>query len=95
MRVHTKKSKDTKVFNCHLCPKYFNRKETLHSTLRIDEENHGFKIVRKLGSPAHLKRALSSHVSHNSLRAGFSPARELCLRTPSPHHSNSSPNIVE
>ena len=69
--------------------------ETLHSTLRIHEENHGFKMVRKLGSPAHLKKALFSHVSHNSQRAGFSPARELCLRTPSPLPSSSSPNIVD
>ena len=51
--------------------------ETLHSTLRLHEEHHGFKVVRRLGSKIHLKKALSPHVSHNSLRAGFSPARAL------------------
>ncbi len=58
--------------------------ETLHSTLRLHEEHHGFKVVRRLGSKIHLKKALSSHVSHKSLRAGFSPARDLMLRTQSP-----------
>ena len=58
--------------------------ETLHSTLRLHEEHHGFKVVRRFGSNIHLKKALSSHVSHKSLRAGFSPARDLMLRTPSP-----------
>ena len=70
--------------------------ETLHSTLRVHEENHGFKIVRKLGSNGHLKKALASHVSHthNSLRGGFSPARDFVLRTPSPVPIKNSPNIV-
>ena len=58
--------------------------ETLHKTLRLHEEHHGFKVVRKLGSKNHLKKALASHVSLNSLKAGFSPARDLMLRTPSP-----------
>ena len=30
--------------------------ETLHSSLRIHEEKHGFKIVRKLGTATHFKK---------------------------------------
>ena len=54
--------------------------ETLHSSLRIHEEKHGFKIVRKLGTTTHLKKSKSSLVSFNSKRAGFSPAWDLTLR---------------
>ena len=68
--------------------------ETLHSTLRKHEENHGFKVVRRLGSPSHLKNSLASHVSHNSLRAGFVPSRDFGIRTPSPHPIKNSPNVM-
>ena len=54
--------------------------ETLHSSLRIHEEKHGFKIVRKLGTATHLKKSKNSLVSFNSKRAGFSPAWDLTLR---------------
>ena len=47
--------------------------ETLQSSLRIHEENHGYKVVRKLGTPTHLQKAKRSLVSFNSKRAGFSP----------------------
>ena len=79
---------------CITCGKNFKTKvqltngefvETLHSTLRIHEENHGYKTVRKLGTKSHLKKAHDSLVSFNSLKAGFSPARDLVLRKSSPH----------
>ena len=54
--------------------------ETLHSSLRVHEESHGFKIVRKLGTATHLRRAKQSLVTFNSKRAGFSPPRDLTLR---------------
>ena len=54
--------------------------ETLHSSLRIHEENHGFKVVRKLGSATHLRKAKQSLVIFNSKKAGFSPPKDLTLR---------------
>ena len=65
--------------------------ETLHSSLRIHEESHGYKVVRKLGTPNHLKKAKRSLVSFNSTRAGFSPARDLTLRRKSSPRPPSSP----
>ena len=54
--------------------------ETLHSSLHIDETNHGNKVVRKLGTQVHLKKAKNSLTSFNSKRAGISPAYDLTLR---------------
>ena len=67
--------------------------ETLHNSLRIHEENHGFKVVRKLGSATHLRKAKQSLVMFNSKRAGFSPPKDLTLRRKSSPHPNSSPNL--
>ena len=54
--------------------------ETLHSSLRKYEETHGFKIVRKKGTPTHETQAKRCLTSYNSRRAGFSPAQDLTLR---------------
>ena len=54
--------------------------ETLHSSLRVHEETHGYKVKRKMGTPIHLNKAKKSITSFNSVRAGFSPAHELTLR---------------
>ena len=59
--------------------------ENLHSSLRTHEENHGYKVVRRLGTSSHLKLAHESLVTFNSLKAGHSPAHELMLRKSSPH----------
>ena len=59
--------------------------ENLHSSLRTHEENHGYKVVRRLGTPSHLKLAHESLVTFNSLKAGHSPAHELMIRKSSPH----------
>ena len=68
--------------------------ETLHSSLHIHEENHGYKVVRKLGSQTHLKKSKKSLITFNSKRARFSPASDLTLRkTPSPYPSYSSPLV--
>ena len=67
--------------------------ETLHSSLRIHEESHGYKVVRKLGTPNHLKKAKRSLVSFNSTRAGFSPARDLTLRRKSSPRPPSNPLV--
>ena len=34
---------------------------TFHSTLRIHEEHHDFKVVRRLGTQGHLKKACRRH----------------------------------
>jgi len=64
--------------------KYLNGEavETCHSTLRISEEVHGFKVKKNLGSPLHLKKALTSHIWHNSRKAGFIKPNKLKLRRP-------------
>ena len=66
--------------------------ETFHSSLRIHEENHGFKIVRKLGTAPHFRKAKQSLVMFNSKRAGFSPPKDLTLRKKSSPRPNNSPN---
>ena len=69
----------------------------LNMTLKvlvILSENHGYKVVRKLGSQTHLKKSKKSLITFNSKRAGFSPASDLTLRkTPSPYPSYSSPLV--
>ena len=54
--------------------------ETLHSSLRVHEETHGYKVKRRLGIPVHPEKAKKSLTSFKSVRAGFSPAHELTLR---------------
>ena len=62
---------DSPVFKCGQCDYESNQKCNL--------KRHNNDICDK-----HLKKAFASHVSHNSLRAGFSPARDLIIRKPSP-----------
>ena len=59
--------------------------ETCHSTLRISEETHGLKVVRKIGTPIHQYRSLKSLTMYNSKRAGKNtPIRLRKKSTPSP-----------
>ena len=59
--------------------------ETCHSTLRISEETHGLKVVRKIGTPINQYRSLKSLTMYNSKRAGKNtPLRLLKKSTPSP-----------
>ena len=63
--------------------------ETAHSSLRISEERHGLKIVRKIGTPIHGSLSKKSLVFYNSKRAKMNlPLRKL-FNTSSPL---SSPN---
>ena len=44
--------------------------EAVHYSLDGHEKNRGLKVKRNIGSDEHLKRALKSHISFNSLRVG-------------------------
>ena len=54
--------------------------ESTHSALRIHEEKHGYKVVKKLGEESHIKKSIRSLTSFNSKRAGFSPIQSLKLK---------------
>ena len=55
----------------------------VHYSLDGHEATRKFKVKRNLGSDEHLKRALKSHISFNSLRVG-SPDRLMSIRKSSP-----------
>ena len=54
--------------------------ESLHNSLRLHEESHRIKVVRKLGTPGHMKISQASLASFNVKKAGFSPAQSFSLR---------------
>ena len=56
--------------------------ESCHSTLRKSEETHGFKVVKKCGTPVHEKKSLQSLVFFNSRRAGYSTPQRLRKSSP-------------
>ena len=58
-----------------------------HSTFKMSERIHKFKITRKIGTPIHKELALKSLVWHNSKRAGYVSPAEFRLRTSSPRSS--------
>ena len=58
--------------------------ETAHSTFKMSERIHKFKISRKIGTPVHQEMALKSLVWHNSKRAGFVSPQDFRLRKSSP-----------
>ena len=58
--------------------------ETAHSTFKMSERIHKFKISRKIGTPVHKEMALKSLVWHNSKRAGFVSPSDFRLRKSSP-----------
>ena len=61
--------------------------ELLSGDYRVSMEGiHGLKVKRKLGTDGHLKKALTSHISYNSLRVG-SPNRVMTLRKSKPTQS--------
>ena len=57
--------------------------EAVHYSLDGHEATRKFKVKRNLGSDEHLKRALKSHISFNSVRIG-SPDRLMSIRKSSP-----------
>ena len=57
--------------------------EAVHYSLDGHEKTRNLKVKRNLGSDEHLKRALKSHISFNSLRIG-SPDRKMTIRNNSP-----------
>ena len=57
--------------------------EAVHYSLDGHEKNRGLKVKRNIGSDEHLKRALKSLISFNSLRVG-SPDRVMTIRKNSP-----------
>ena len=44
--------------------------EAVHYSLDGHEDKRKFKVSRNIGTDQHLKKALSSHISYNSLRVG-------------------------
>ena len=58
--------------------------ETAHSTFKMSERIHKFKISRKIGTPVHKEMALKSLVWHNSKRAGYVSPGDFILRKSSP-----------
>ena len=70
--------------------------ETAHSTFKMSERIHKFKITRKIGTPIHKELALKSLVWHNSKRAGYVSPAEFRLRTSSPRSSplSLSPRVL-
>ena len=55
--------------------------ESANSTLRRSEETHGFKVVRKLGTPLHKEKSLKSLTFFNSKRIGGNPVLKMRLPT--------------
>ena len=66
--------------------------EAIHYSLDGQEETRKLKVKRNIGSDEHLKRALKSHISFNSLRIG-SPTRVMKIRKNSPQNSPKSPLV--
>jgi hypothetical protein len=58
--------------------------ESSHSSLKIEEQNHGFRVCRKLESDIHQQKSWQSLVWHNSKRAGFSPASNFRIKKANP-----------
>ena len=54
--------------------------ESLHSTLRVSEENHNFKVKRNLGSQIHLQKSLQSISWHNSKRIEYISSKQLKIK---------------
>ena len=67
--------------------------EGAHSTVRKFEETHNFKIVRKLGTPIHLKKSLDSLIQFNSRNLGASTPERYLKQTP-PQHPSLSPLVL-
>ena len=85
------------MMKCHICDKICTGKktfnnhikthqtyETAHSTFKMSECIHKFKISRKIGTPVHKEMALKSLVWHNSKRAGYVSPGDFQLRKSSP-----------
>ena len=65
--------------------------EALHNTLRIHEDVHRYKVVRKIGTEGHIKKSHKSLSTLNVRMAGFSPSENFTLRRSSPHSPAQSP----
>ena len=66
--------------------KYTNAEftETAHSTFKMSERIHKFKVTSKIGTPVYKELALKSLVWHNSKRAGYVSPNDFRLRKSSP-----------
>ena len=67
--------------------------ESAHRTVRKFEEAHNFKVVRKLGSPTHLRRSLDSISQFNSKNLGVTTPERLWKKSP-PHIPSLSPLVI-
>ena len=64
--------------------------ESAHSTLRKHEENHGFKVLKNLGTPIHQMKRLQSLTFFNSKRQGSATPLRLWKKSSSSPASTSS-----
>ena len=55
--------------------------EATHATFKKEERLHGFKVIRKIGTPDHREKALKSLIWHNCRRAGHIKAGKFKLRS--------------
>ena len=58
--------------------------EAVHYSLDAHEDKRKFKVTRNIGTDEHLKKAIQSHTTFNSLRVG-SPKRIMSLKKRSPN----------
>ena len=70
------------IHACNQCEKSFGTKKALYQR----KKKKKLKVKRKLSMDGHLKKALSSHISFNSLRVR-SPNRVMTLRRNTPTQS--------
>ena len=83
----------TEELKCKQCPKILLGKKNLAAHMDSHEESHGYKVVKQIGTPEHLKKNQQSITSFNSLRAGFCSPKDFTLRRKSsPHYSSPSPS---
>ena len=65
--------------------------EAVHYSLDGHEDKRKFKVTRNIGTDEHLKKAIQSHTTFNSLRVG-SPKRIMSLKKRSPNSPLARPN---
>ena len=58
--------------------------EAVHYSLDGQEDKHKFKVTRNIGTDEHLRKAIQSHTTFNSLRVG-SPNRIMSIKKKSPN----------
>ena len=82
----TKVTVEKKYKKCDECEFETNKTSICEKSFEIKKYLTAHKVKRNLGSDEHLKRALKSHISFNSMKVG-SPKRIMTLKRKSPQSS--------